>query len=58
MSNDDIERRLTVLEKDVKAILAWVNQQKGGKKAFYALMATSAAFGGLITKAVDFLLAR
>lgn len=51
----ETERRLSDVEKDVKEILAWVNQQKGGRKALYGLMAASAGIGGGIAKFVDFL---
>lgn len=57
MSNlDDLDRRMTEVEGDVKEILAWVNQQKGGRSAFYAAIAAAAGFGAAVMKVVDLIL--
>ena len=58
MTGSDTERlheRLDKIEEKVDEVRDWMHQQKGGQRAFYALMGLSAAFGGLIARAVDWL---
>ena len=58
MSTSESERlhdRLVRLEEKIDEVRDWMHQQKGGQRAFYALMGLSAAFGGLIARAVDWL---
>lgn len=58
MTGSDTERlheRLDKIEEKVDEVRDWMHQQKGGQRAFYALMGLSAAFGGLIARAIDWL---
>ena len=58
MTKSESERlhdRLVRLEEKIDEVRDWMHQQKGGQRAFYALMGLSAAFGGLIARAIDWL---
>ncbi len=58
MTKSESERlhdRLVRLEVKIDEVRDWMHQQKGGQRAFYALMGLSAAFGGLIARAIDWL---
>ena len=52
---DRLHERLDKIEEKVDEVRDWMHQQKGGQRAFYALMGLSAAFGGLIARAIDWL---
>lgn len=52
---DRLNERLDKIEGKVDEVRDWMLQQKGGRKAFYALMGLSATFGGVITKSFDWL---
>ncbi len=52
---DRIHERLDKLEEKIDEVRDWMHQQKGGQKAFYAVISLSALVGGLIVKAIDWL---
>ena len=52
---DRLAERLDKIEEKVDEVRDWMLQQKGGRAAFYAMMGASAAFGGLIARAVEWL---
>ncbi len=53
--SDLLYERLDKLEEKIDEVRDWMHQQKGGQRAFYALMGLSAAFGGLIARAIDWM---
>ena len=52
---DRINDRLEKLEEKIDEVRDWMHEQKGGRKAFYAMMGLSASFGGLLVKAIDWI---
>lgn len=48
--------RLTVIERDVKTVAAWVEQQRGGKAAMTGMLTTAAAFGAAIAEFLHWIL--
>lgn len=52
---DRLHERLDKLEVKLDEVRAWMHQQKGGRKAFYAVIGLSATLGGLLVKALDWL---
>lgn len=52
---DRLHERLDRLDEKIDEVRDWMHQQKGGQRAFYALMGLSAAFGGLIARAIDWM---
>jgi len=52
---DRLNERLDKIESKVDEVRDWMHEQRGGKKAFYALMGVSAAIGGLIVRMFDWL---
>ncbi len=50
---EDIKGQLAEIRSDLREVRDWMNQQKGGRKAFYALMGFSATVGGLLVKGAD-----
>lgn len=52
---DRLHERLDKIEEKVDEVRDWMLQQKGGRKAFYAVIGLSATLGGLLVKALDWL---
>ncbi len=52
---DRPNERLDKREEKIDEVRDWMHEQRGGRKAFYALMGLSASFGGLVVKALDWL---
>ena len=52
---DRLHERLDKIEAKVDEVRDWMHQQKGGRKAFYAVIGLSASLGGLFVKAIDWI---
>lgn len=50
---EDIKIDLREIRKDLHDVRDWMNQQKGGRRAFYGMMVFAAAIGGLLVKGAD-----
>lgn len=54
--NDNLQSAVLDMRQDVKAILAQMNQQTGGRRALWALLAAAGSVGGLIASGVTWVL--
>lgn len=54
--NDGLNAAILEMRADVKAILAQMNQQTGGRRALWALLSAAGALGGLVASGVAWLL--
>jgi hypothetical protein len=52
---ENYEERLQKIETDLATMVAWVNQQKGGKMTLSAMLTTAGAFGAGIAEVIHWI---
>lgn len=55
-AQEQIERRLAVIEKDLKDVVSWINGQKGGKATMTAMLTTAGGIGAAIAEGIHWFL--